>query len=174
MEKIIIKNARGQSATLSYDGAFIIKEYDGFSNSGVYATASTGYRQHGSTLNYQTLSPRLMSVDILVLGDSMGDVYKGIRDLSSLFNPLLGSVELTYSNDYISKSITALTTGMPRVTDRKGGIQEMRVELTAFDPFWYDTATNEAILEDYYGGLSFPTQDGVAHVRHDWRQRYHQ
>lgn len=156
MEKFIYTNKMGQSLTIEYGGNYILESYDGLANTEIIPISTKGYTQHGNTLNRTMLGIRIISIYFYLHEDSMANFYEKRRYLSQVFNPLLGEGKLYYINDYTSKMINVLPTVLPSQVEKLGSLQLFNIELTANDPFWYDTALNTKRMGDYENGLKFP------------------
>lgn len=156
MENFIYTNPRGKKIELNYDGDYLIDSYDGLTNAAIEPITIKGYRQNGYTLNGLTYGSRLINITFYLCGRNAEDLYKKRAELSSVFNPLLGEGLLTYTNDYTSKSIRCIPSVAPTINDRTGLLLSVAVELTAHNPFWFDTAESALLLEGFTGGLKFP------------------
>ena len=156
MEKFIFRNAAGQEATLDYDGEFMIDSYEGLTSADVNPVTIQGYKQNGMTMNSITYGARIIYINFYVVAKNMNELYEKRRRLASVFNPLLGNGVLTYTNNFISKSITCIPTMTPAPKDKMGSLQRASIELTAYNPFWYDTEESALKLEGFTGGAAFP------------------
>lgn len=156
MEKFIYRNPRGQAITLRYGGSYILDSYDGLTAAEVIPISTKGYRQHGSTHKHTMLGTRIINIFFYLYADSMAAFYEKRRYLAQVFNPLLGEGVLTYENDFTTKSISVLPTILPSPVQKMGSLQLLNVELTASNPFWYDTVENVIRIGDYVDGLKFP------------------
>lgn len=151
MERMTFVNAAGDRVDLGYTGDFLLYDWLGMGAAEVLPITSKGYRQHGYTYQGMTLGSRIITLGVRYTGD----YYAKKRRLEQAFNPMLGPGVLTYTNDWGSKSITALTT-LPPTPAERDGFHAVTIELTAFDPWFYDTAENVKKMSDYKGGLTFP------------------
>jgi len=156
MEKFEFRNAIGGTVTFDYDGSFIIDSYDGLTSAEILPTTIQGYKQNGYKMTNISFGMRAINLNFYVYGTSMADLYEKRRMLATVFNPLLGYGVLTYTNDYISKSITCIPTITPTPTEKMGNLQIFNLELTAHNPFWYDTDETALKLEGFAGGMVFP------------------
>lgn len=156
MEKFIYRNPMGQSITIQYGGTYILDSYDGLSAAEIIPITTKGYRQNGITLNHTSLGTRIINIYFYVHTDSMLTFYEKRRYLAALFNPLLGEGVLTYTNDFTTKSISVLPTVLPTPVEKYGTLQLLNIELTANNPFWYDTVENVLRMGDYENGFTFP------------------
>lgn len=151
METIVYRNADGETVEIGYTGDYLLDGWLGMGPAEVLPITSKGYRQNGYTYQGMTLGCRIITLGIRYVGD----YYQKKRHLERVFNPMLGPGTLTYTNDYLGKSITALTTVPPTPADRDG-FHSTTVELTAYDPWFTDVADNVKVMSDYKGGLTFP------------------
>lgn len=157
MEQFIYKNSRGNSITLAYHNSdYIIKDYDGLTASEIIPITTSGYMQIGNTFITNKLGTRLINISFYVVGNGIADLYEKRRYLDKVFNPTLGEGVLTYTNDYISKSINVAVYTSPYPTEKNGSLQLFNVELVANNPLWFDKDINALKLDDFVGGLSFP------------------
>lgn len=154
MEKFIYKNTKGQAITIQYGGSYILESYDGLAAAEVIPIISKGYRQHGNSLNDVNLGTRIINIYFYIHAENMADFYDKRRNLSAIFNPLLGEGELTYTNDYMEKTISVLPTLLPTPVEKYGTLQLLNIELTANDPFWYDKTETISTMVDYQGGIT--------------------
>lgn len=152
MEKITFTNSLGNTLTFDYTGEYILSNFTGMGAAEVLPATAVGYKQHGQTVNDVTMGIRVMTLNILLFGNT--DQKK--RELDRLFNPLFGAGTLVYTNNYQSKMIKCIPTITPQIAERKGALRVVEVELTAYDPFFYDVAENVMKMDDFTGGLTFP------------------
>jgi len=168
MEKFTYKNALGNTITIDYSGNYVIDSYDGLTASEIIPITSSGYKQNGATYISTNLGIRIINITFGVIASDTFDMYAARRNVVSVFNPLLGEGTLTYTNDFISKSIRVAVTAAPTPAAKYGTIQYYTVELTANNPLWFDNAESAVKLGDFTGGLSFPLQfegDGVIYAQ---------
>lgn len=152
MEKITYTNTLGNTLTFDYTGEYILTDFTGFGAADISPATTQGYKQHGQTLNDVFLGVRILTLRIMLWGNT----YEKKRNLDKLFNPLCGEGTLVYSNDYQSKMIKCVPTITPQIGERMGTLHFVDIELTAFNPFFYDVAENAMKMDDYTGGLTFP------------------
>lgn len=168
MEQFIYKNALGSTITIDYTGNYLIDSYDGLTASEIIPITTSGYKQNGSTYISSNLGIRVINLTFGVIADSTLDMYAARRNVVSVFNPLLGEGTLTYTNDFISKSIKVVVTASPTPAAKHSTIQYYTVELTANNPLWFDNEESAVKLGDFTGGLSYPLQfndDGVIYAQ---------
>lgn len=164
MEQFIYRNSLGNSIMLDYNSDYHIQDYDGLTASEILPITTTGYNQIGSTFVNNKLGVRLINISFYVHGATMADFYEKRRNLARVFNPTLGEGVLTYTNNYISKSISVSVSASPYPVEKYSSLQVFTVELIAHNPLWYDTNLTALKLGDFLGGLTFPlefTGDGV-------------
>ena len=147
----------GKSATLDYSGAYPIDNYSGLSGADIEPITYKGYGQHGYTMGGLTLGQRTISIDFYLTASSADSYYARRQEICSLFNPLNGAGVLTYENNHTAKSITCIPT-QPLSIDRMGLMAKCSIELTAYNPFFYDVAETAVALAGFVGGLTFPMQ----------------
>lgn len=151
MELLSYRNPDNQVIEIGYGGDYQLHEWYGMGASEVLPVTARGYRQQGYTYQGATLGMRIITVNIRYVGE----YYRHKDMIDRTFNPLLGPGVLTYTNDFTSRSITVLPT-LPATPLTRDGYHVVTVELTAYDPFFYDPAENALKLGDYRGGLTFP------------------
>ena len=156
MEKFIYTNTRGKSVTFDYSGDYLIDSYDGLTSTDIEPVTIKGYNQNGYTLGGLTLGARHINFNFLMRANTIDGLYTKRRELAEVFNPLLGEGTLTYENNILSKSIKCVATVLPTPTEKMGLMSLMNVELTANNPFWFDSKESLLILQGKLGGLTFP------------------
>lgn len=156
MEQFIYTNPSGKSITIDYKGEFLIDSYDGLTSAEIEPITIKGYKQNGYTLSGISYGARNINLNFLMRAKNAEELYKKRRTLAQVFNPLLGQGTLTYTNNYISKSIKCVPTVVPTPVDKMGLLCLVNVELTANNPFWFDTAENAIQLSGFVGGLKYP------------------
>lgn len=156
MERFVYTNSRGKSIVFDYAGDYLIDSYDGLTSADIEPITIKGYNQNGYTLGGITFGARHININFLMRANDIEGIYKKRSDLAAIFNPLIGEGILTYENNYLSKSIRCVPTVLPTPTERMGLLIMMNVELTANNPFWFDTNESFLILQGQFGGLTFP------------------
>lgn len=145
----------GKSATIDYSGDLIIDNYSGLTGADIEPITYKGYGQHGYTMGGLTLGQRTISIDFYLTAANADSYYQRRQEICSLFNPLNGAGVLTYKNNHVEKSITCIPT-QPLTIDRMGLMAKCSIELTAYNPFFYDVAETAVALAGFVGGLTFP------------------
>lgn len=156
MEKFVYTNPIGNTITLDYSGSYLIDSYDGLTAADIEPITIKGYNQNGYTLCNLNYGLRHINLNFLMTASSAEEFYQKRKELASIFNPLLGEGVLTYTNNYLSKSIRCYPSVTPTPTERMGLAVLVNVELTATNPFWFDTDESAMLLEGFIGGLTFP------------------
>ena len=154
MEKFTYTNRKGESLNIEYGGNYILDGYDGLANTEIIPMTTKGYAQHGNTLNRTILGIRIISIYFYLFEDGMTNFYTKRRYLSSVFNPLLGEGVLEYTNNHTTKRINVLPTVLPTQVDKRGSLQLFNIELTAYDPFWYDNTETVSNMAGFESGLT--------------------
>lgn len=152
MEKIIYTNRNGDILTFDSSGEYFLMDFTGMESAEILPSTTTGYQQMGQTVNEVSLGVRIITLTIGLFCNP----YEKKRNLDRLFNPLIGESILVYENDYQSKMIKVIPSATPHIVKREGKLHFVEVELTAFDPFFYDVTENALQMGDYQGGLAFP------------------
>ena len=156
MEKFTYLNSIGKQIEIAYGGNYLLDTYDGLTAAEVIPATVRGYNQNGYTLSSTNLGARTITLHFYIFGDTMEQFYQNRAALSQVFNPLCGNGLLTYENDYTKKSIYAVVSVPPTIENRMGNLQQCAVELTAYNPFWFDSTENAMRMADFQGGLKFP------------------
>lgn len=156
MEKFIFASPNGEQIEIGYNDTYILESYDGVSETGIEPIYHNGYNQQGVFIDNVRYAPRYIKLYFWVFTPTMEETYEQRAKLNRIFNPLNGEGELTYINDYTSKSIKALTTVALTPIERLGNLTQYNIELMCANPFWYDTAENALKLEGFVGGLTYP------------------
>lgn len=156
MEKFVFTNANGEKITFDYKGDYLISRYSGLTNAEVEPITAKGFRQQGYTLETLSMGMRVIDLNIHMKAKTMESVYEHRRYMSKVLNPILGQGVLTYTNDYLSKSITCYCSGLPAMIERYGLLIDYNIQFTAVNPLWYDTAETAILLNGWDGGFTFP------------------
>ena len=159
MERFTFVNGKGESVVIGgHHDDFLLASHSGTTSAEVLTTARKGFNQNGQNYVKTHLGLRILSVSFYTPRPDDLSFYQKKRRLSAVFNPLLGEGLLTYENDFTKKCLTVSVTKMPELAEKNRVIGKYTVELTAFDPFWYDETETEVRLNGVTGGLSFPVQ----------------
>ena len=156
MERFTFTNKRGNKIVIGYDDKYILREYEGLTAAEILPSITQSYKQNGYTLHHMAMGTRIISIRYLVCCNDMETTYKERRLMAQIFNPLLGAGVLVYENDAIKMAIDCIVSAQPEPVERMGRLQEYEVELTAYNPFWRDTAESGLLMAGFTGGLSFP------------------
>jgi phage-related protein len=156
MEQFTFMNSLGKSITFAYDTDYILKGYDGLTATEIVPITTSGYMQSGNTFIDNKLGVRIIGLAFYTQAPTMASFYEKRRYIEKVFNPTLGEGVLTYNNDFLSKSISAVVSASPTPIEKFSGFQLFNVELIANNPFWYDTNINALKLGGFIGGLTLP------------------
>ncbi|MBR1810977.1 MAG: phage tail family protein [Clostridia bacterium] len=159
MERFTFVNGKGQGVVIGgHQDDYLLVSHKGTTSAEVLTTARKGYNQNGRHYVKANLGVRILTLTFYTHRQTDLAFYEKKRNLSALFNPLLGEGVLTYENDYTKKCITVAVTGMPELAEKSKILGKYTVELTAHAPFWYDEQETEIRLNGVTGGLTFPVQ----------------
>lgn len=161
MEKITFINSKGQSVELGNDGPFILTKFEGTGAVNVNIQTQKSPFQDGETYIDNTLEPRSLSIEIMVLAEDKEEMMKNRRKLLQVFNPKLGEGRLIYEYGNIKreiKAISELAPVFPDAGDFKDTMQPGLIQLYCPNPFWLDTFIESEEMADWVGGLRFPLQ----------------
>lgn len=156
MEQFIYTNSRGDSITIAYNSEYILKEYDGITAAEIIPISTSGYMQNGASFIANKLGTRMISIGFLTHANTMHGFYEKRKHIGKVFNPTIGQGKLTYTNDYLSKSIDVVVSASPTPFEKMGSLQLIRVEFIAHNPLWYDNEVSALKLGDFTGGLTYP------------------
>lgn len=157
MEKFTFRNANGKSVIIGgHHDDYLLTAHSGTTSAEILTTSRKGYAQNGQTFVKNNLGIRIITLEFSTRRFSDYSFYKIKRELSAIFNPLLGNATLVYKNDYIEKQITVSVTGMVELTEKSKIIGKYAVELTAFNPFWEDIEETSIAFASFTGGLTYP------------------
>ena len=159
MEKLIFTNSRGQSVELGNEAPFILTEIEGTGSVNVNIQSQKSPYQDGSTYLDNTLEPRPISIEVMLLADTIGEMTENRHRLLKVFNPKLGPGRLVYQLGNIKRKIEAiseLAPVFPENKDFKDTMQQGLIQLYCPDPFWLDNFEISEEITTWIGGISFP------------------
>ena len=157
MEKFIFTNALGKSIIIGgHHDDYLLTSHTGTTSAEILTTSRKGYAQDGQSFVKNNLGIRIITLEFTTRRFTDLKFYEKKRELSSIFNPLIGQATLVYINDYIQKQINVSVTGMPELTEKSKILGKYTVELTAFYPFWEDISETSIALYSFTGGLTYP------------------
>ncbi len=159
MENIIFTNSKGQSIQLGNDGPFILTKIEGIGAVNVDIQSQKSPYQDGVSYLGNTLEPRSLSIEIMILADAMEEMIENRRNLIQVFNPKLDEGTLVYEIGGIRreiKAISELAPVFPENKDFKDTMQPGLIQLYCSDPFWLDSLEISEEITTWRGGLTFP------------------
>lgn len=159
MEKITFINSKGQSIQLGNDGPFILTKIEGTGAVNADIQTQKSPFQDGETYIDNTLEPRSLSIEIMVLAEDKEEMMKNRRKLLQVFNPKLGEGKLIYEYGNIKRGIRAiseLAPVFPDAGDFKDTMQPGLIQLYCPEPFWLDNFEISEEITTWIGGISFP------------------
>jgi hypothetical protein len=100
----------------------------------------------GTRLRTVKIGPREFDLTIYIDGDSEVDVRNKTRNLLRTFNPVKGDGKISVvAADNSQREINCRYAGGLEISEKEGSkignIQTVTLVFRAFDPYWYDTAT---------------------------------
>ena len=138
MERFVFTNSAGDFIEISYTHEDnILKGYDGLTAAEVLPETAQGYNQQGYSLQRTRLGARYVTLEFYLRACDIESFYYRRKRLAQVFNPLLGTGKLEYTNDNSTYYLDAAVTVAPYPTEKLGTLQLFSVELTAHDPFFY-------------------------------------
>lgn len=159
MEKVIFINSKGQSVELGNDGPFILTKIEGTGAVNVNIQSQKSPFQDGETYLGNTLEPRSIPIQIMVLGEHVEDMAGKRSRLLQIFNPKLGQGTLIYEFGNIKreiKAISELAPVFPHAGDFSDTMQPGLVQLYCPNPFWFDEFETSDEIVTWIGGMTFP------------------
>jgi len=161
MERIIFINSKGQSVELGYSAPFILTKIEGTGAVNVNIQSSKSPYQDGVSYHGNTLEPRSLSIEIMIIAENIEEMMNYRRKLSNIFNPKLNEGTLIYEISGVRreiKAISELAPVFPDAGDFKDTMQPGLIQLYCPNPFWLDTFIESEEMADWVGGLRFPLQ----------------
>src|SRR5690606_24488924 len=117
MEKITFINSKDQSVELGNDAPFILTKIEGTGAVNADIQTQKSPFQDGETYIDNTLEPRSLSIEIMVLAEDKEEMMKNRRKLLQVFNPKLGPGKLIYEFGNNRKEIEAISELAPVFPD---------------------------------------------------------
>lgn len=159
MEKVTFINSQGFSVELGGEKPCILTKIEG--TGAVNATLQTekSYSQDGVTYIDNTLEPRSLSIEIMLLADNEKKMAEERHRLARIFNPKLGKGRIRYELGEIKREIEAipeLAPTFPYAGDFQETMQPALIQLYCPDPFWLDVEDTIEEIVTWIGGIKFP------------------
>lgn len=99
--------------------------------------------QSGSRVRQVKVKAREMDFPVEINGQTQMDIRKKLRELTRIFNPLKGEGTIkSISPDGSQREIKCRYIGGLEINESGQIWEKFVLVLKAFDPYWYDTATN--------------------------------
>ena len=160
MLKLIYTNVRGESVEL-FGPPFRLISVEGLGDVDADIQTQKSPYQDGSTHIDTTLTERLISIEFKIVGNSIEEIQKYRKLISSVFNPKLGLGTLQYIGKGENKEIQALSEHVPYFPDGRGNrgrdYQKALIDLICPDPYWRDPRVISRALRAYQGRFTLPT-----------------
>ena len=159
MEKVRFINSKGQSIQLGNDGPYILTKIEGTGAVNANIQTQKSPFQDGESYLGNTLEPRLLSIEVMMLADTIEEMINHRRAISRAFNPKLGEGTLIYEIGGIKreiKAISELAPVFPEDKDFKDVMQPGLIQLSAPNPFWLDDFETSEEIITWIGGMRFP------------------
>lgn len=161
MEKITFINSKGQSVELGNDGPYILTKVEGTGAVNVNIQSQKSPYQDGETYLGNTLEPRSISMEIMILGDNLEEMVRYRHKLLQVFNPKLGQGKLIYQLGNIKreiKAISELAPVFPHAGDFSDCMQPGLIQLYCLNPYWQDINTTKEEVAIWRGSFEFPLE----------------
>ena len=159
MEKLIFTNSRGFSVELGDESPFILTKIEGTGAVNVDMQTQKSPFQDGVTYIDNTLEPRSLSIEIMVLAEDKEEMMKNRRKLLQVFNPKLGPGKLIYefgNNRKEIEAISELAPVFPDAGDFKDTMQPGLIQLYCPYPFWEDLEEGKEEIALWISDWEFP------------------
>ena len=159
MEKVTFINSKGQSIQLGNDGPFILTKIEGTGAVNIDMQSQKSPYQDGESYLGNTLDPRPLSIELMILANTIEEMMMNRRKLLSAFNPKLGEGRLIYEIGGIKreiKAISELAPVFPDAEDFKDTMQQGLIQLYCPNPFWLDEFETSEEIITWIGGMKFP------------------
>lgn len=159
MEKLTFTNSKGQSVELGGNAPFILTKIEGTGAVDVNIQSQKSPYQDGSTYLDNTLEPRPISIEVMLLADTIGEMTENRHRLLKAFNPKLGPGRLVYQLGNIKREIEAISELAPVFSDAgdfKDTMQPGLIQLYCPNPFWRDLIETKEDISTEVGNFSFP------------------
>ncbi len=159
METMTFTNSKGQSVELGNNPPFILTKIEGTGAVDVNIQSQKSPYQDGSTYLDNTLEPRPISIEVMLLANMIGEMTENRHRLLRVFNPKLGPGKLVYQLGNIKREIEAiseLAPAFPDAGDFKDTMQPGLMQLYCPSPFWLDEFETSEEIITWIGGMRFP------------------
>lgn len=159
MEKLTFTNNKGQSVELGNNPPFILTKIEGTGAVDVNIQSQKSPYQDGSTYLDNALEPRPISIEVMLLADTIGEMTENRHRLLKVFNPKLGPGRLVYQLGNIKREIEAISELAPVFSDAgdfKDTMQPGLIQLYCPNPFWLDEFETSEEIITWIGGMRFP------------------
>jgi len=159
METMTFTNSKGQSVALGNDAPFVLVKTEGTGEVRTDIQSQKSPQQDGVSYLDNTLEPRVLSAEIMILGNGINEIARYRKKLTQVFNPKLGPGQLTYQLGDVEREIEAiseLSPVFPNAGDFKDCMQPGLIQLYCPNPYWEDISVNDIEIVSWIGGLTFP------------------
>lgn len=159
MEKVTFINSKGQSIQLGNDGPFILTKIEGTGAVNVDIQSQKSPYQDGVSYLGNTLDPRTISIEVMLLAETIEEMMIYRRKILNIFNPKLGEGRLIYEIGGIKREIKAISELAPVFADAEDFQDTMQpglIQLFAPNPFWLDEFDISEEIITWIGGMKFP------------------
>lgn len=161
MEKVTFINSRGQSIQLGNDCPFILTKIEGTGAVNVDIQSQKSPYQDGVSYLGNTLDPRTISIEVMLLAETIEEMMIYRRKILNIFNPKLGEGRLIYEIGGIKreiKAISELAPVFPDAEDFKDVMQPGLIQLYCSNPFFKDISESKEEVAIWRGVFEFPLE----------------
>lgn len=162
MERVTFTNSRGESIQLGNDSPFILTKIEGTGAVNIDMQTQKSPYQDGVSYRGNTLEPRPISMQIMILAETMEEMITYRRKALSIFNPKLSEGTLIYEIGNIRREIKAISELAPVFPESedirtfKEYMQPGLIQLYCPNPFWLDDFETSEEIITWIGGMKFP------------------
>lgn len=154
----IVKFTPDVGSGVSFSGPNIFfDKLEGVGKVTVTDTATTGYRQDGSTLNYSQIDPREMTLNFYVRSKNNIEFLRKRDEVMAAFRPKTEGT-LSYNDGIRDVAIRCHATSTPEIDkNKKIRMASGTVSLLANDPLFWDTKSQMLEITTWTGGFRLKT-----------------
>lgn len=148
-------NKKGDSIEIGVKRPFILKLLEGVSNTQTNSNSYRGVGQDGETYQGSTLDIRIITLEFSIWGYSIEDAELKRDKLYRVFNPKEeGYLVVEYANDI---KVIKCVPDIPEINkEANTNFFDTQIQLTAYDPYFYDYTENMQELKTLINGFKFP------------------
>ena len=155
MEKLLY-NIGNKTVEFTSSAPFLLVSVEGADGVSAEVQTTKSPYQDGTTYHDSVIGERQISINGAIWAETEDDLFSKRRELLALFNPKAGAGTLTYTNNVVTKVISAYVAQPPVFKAKVGLMIEFLIVLKCPNPFWLDNYTSSKEIALWVGGLEFP------------------